>query len=240
MRLLLLSLSLLLVPVLRAADSADFQTIFNGRDLAGWEGLPGFWSVRDGAITGQTTTEHSLKTNTFLLWKGGEVKNFELHASFRLTGQNTQGFANSGVQYRSRVIEPAGFVLAGYQFDMDLAGRFTGMLYEEQGRGILMRPGQTIRIGAMPDGQKKAPVEVIATTAKPEEILAAYRSGEWNDLVIIAQGNHLRHFLNGKLAADITDNDSAKGAASGVLALQLHAGQPMTVQFRNLQLKVLP
>jgi hypothetical protein len=240
MRPFLLLLSLLTATALRAADSADFQTLFNGRDLAGWEGLPGFWSVRDGAITGQTTAEHPLKTNTFLLWKGGEVKNFELHASFRLTGQNAQGFANSGVQYRSRVIEPAGFVLAGYQFDMDLAGRFAGMLYEEQGRGILMRPGQTIRVGAMPDGQKKAPVEVIATTAKPEEILAAYRSGEWNDLVIIAQGNHLRHFLNGKLTADVTDNDSAKGASTGVLALQLHAGQPMTVQFRNLQLKVLP
>lgn len=238
MRLVLLLLSLL--TTLRAADSADFKTIFNGKDLAGWEGLPGFWSVRDGAITGQTTAEHPLKTNTFLLWKGGDVKNFELHASFRLTGQNTQGFANSGVQYRSRIIAPAGFALAGYQFDMDLAGRFVGMLYEEQGRGILMRPGETIRVGSMPDGQKKAPVEVMPVGTKPEEILAAYRIGEWNELVIIAEGNHLRHFLNGKLAADVTDNDPAKGAAAGVLALQLHAGQPMTVQFRNLQLKVLP
>lgn len=231
---------LCLLPSLHAADSAGFQNIFNGRDLAGWEGLPGFWSVRDGAITGQTTAEHPLKSNTFLLWKGGDVKNFEFHASFRLTGQNTQGFANSGVQYRSRIINAAGFALAGYQFDMDLAGRFTGMLYEEQGRGILMRPGQTIKVGAMPDGEKKAPVEVVATTAKPEEILAAYHVGEWNDLVIIAQGNHFRHFLNGKLTADVTDNDPAKGATAGVLALQLHAGTPMTVQFRNLQLKVLP
>jgi hypothetical protein len=233
-------LFLCLLAPLRAADSTDFQSLFNGRDLAGWEGLPDFWSVRDGAITGQTTAGHPLKSNTFLLWKGGEVRNFELHASFRLTGQNDQGFANSGIQYRSRIINAAGFALAGYQFDMDLAGRFTGMLYEEQGRGILMRPGQTIRVGPMPDGQKKAPVEVVATTAKPEEILAAYRAGEWNDLVIVAQGNHFRHFLNGKLTADVTDNDPAKGAAAGILALQLHAGTPMPVQFRNLQLKVLP
>lgn len=238
MRTLLCLLSL--ATALHAADSDGFQDIFNGRDLTGWDGLTAFWSVRDGAITGRTTMENPLKANTFLLWKGGDVKNFELRASFRLTGQNDKAFGNSGVQYRSHVIDAAGFVLGGYQMDMDLAGRYVGMLYEEKGRGILMQPGQTIRIGAMPDGQKKAPVEVVATTAKPAEILAAYKIGEWNEIAIVAQGNHLRHFLNGKLTADVTDNDAAKGAASGVLGLQLHAGTPMTIQFKNIRLKPLP
>jgi Domain of Unknown Function (DUF1080) len=223
-----------------AADAA-FKPLFNGKDLTGWQGLAGFWSVRDGAITGQTTAENPLKSgNTFLLWQGGEVKNFELRASFKLTGQNDKTFANSGVQYRSHVVDPASFVVGGYQMDMDLAGKYVGMLYEEKGRGILMQPGQTIRVGTMAENEKKAPVEVVATTAKPEEILAAYKIGEWNELTIIARGNHLQHFLNGKLTADVTDNDPAKSAASGVLALQLHAGQPMTVQFRNVQLKTLP
>ena len=95
----------------RAAEPG-FQSLFNGKDLAGWVGLTAFWSVRDGAITGQTTTANPLKTNTFLVWSGGDVKNFELRAAFRLTGQNDKGFANSGIQYRSRVVDAAGFVLA--------------------------------------------------------------------------------------------------------------------------------
>src|SRR5882757_7586883 len=103
----------------RAAEPG-FQSLFNGKDLTGWEGLTEFWSVRDGAITGQTTTEHPLKTNTFLVWKGGDVKDFELRVSFKLTGQNDKNFGNSGIQYRSRVVDSAGFVLAGYQADMDL------------------------------------------------------------------------------------------------------------------------
>ncbi|HWA09576.1 MAG TPA: DUF1080 domain-containing protein [Opitutaceae bacterium] len=237
MRLILALLSL--VVSLHAADDAGFRSLFNGKDLAGWDGLPSFWSVRDGAITGQTTTANPLKTNTFLIWKGGDVGNFELHASFRLTGQNTQGFANSGIQYRSRIFEAAGFVVGGYQMDMDLSGKYVGMLYEERGRGILMQPGQTIRIGQIADGQKKAPVEIVTSTP-PAEMLASYRVGEWNDLVIIARGNHLQHFVNGKLTADVTDNDPAKFAATGVLALQLHAGTPMTIQFKALQLKTLP
>ena len=238
MRLLLSLLSL--ATSLHAADPAGFKSIFNGRDLAGWEGLMAFWSVRDGAITGQTTTANPLKTNTFLVWKGGDVKNFELRASFRLTGQNDKGFANSGIQYRSRIVDAAGYVLAGYQADMDLVGKYVGMLYEEKGRGILMQPGQTIRVGPMAEGQKKAPVEIVATQMGPDEVATTYKAGAWNELVIIAEGNRLRHFVNGKLFADVTDNDPVKGAATGVLALQLHAGQPMTVEFKNLLLKTLP
>ena len=132
-----------------AAPASDgFKAIFNGRDLTDWAGLPAFWSVKDGAIVGRTTAETPLKTNTFLVYQAGEPANFELHATFRLTGQNDKGFANSGIQYRSRVVDAAGFVLAGYQADMDLAGKYTGMLYEEKGRGILMSPGEKIRVGA--------------------------------------------------------------------------------------------
>ncbi|MDO8539172.1 MAG: DUF1080 domain-containing protein [Opitutaceae bacterium] len=230
-----------------AADTG-FKNIFNGKDLAGWEGLPGFWTVRDGAITGQTTADRVLKSNTFLIWKAGELKNFELRVQFRLTVNNEQGFANSGIQYRSKVIDPAGFVVGGYQADMD-TGRYIGMLYEEKGRGILMQPGQKIHIGKMAaaeksEGQKKgkqkAPVETIATVTTPEQLAAAYRKGEWNEIAIIARGNHLQHFINGTLTADVTDGDPEKGAKSGVLALQLHQGHPMTVQFKDVRLKTLP
>ncbi len=250
-KLILLSLAAAVACGLRAADSG-FKSIFNGKDLTGWEGLPGFWSVRDGAITGQTTAEKKLTSNTFLVWKAGEVKNFELRAQFRLQPNNDANFANSGIQYRSKVLDPAGFVVGGYQADMD-TGKYVGMLYEEKGRGILMQPGQKIvipRAGEAPpsggkgEGQKKAKqkakVEVVSTVTTPEQLAASYKVGEWSEIRIVANGNHLQHIINGKVTADVTDNDPEKGAASGVLALQLHQGPPMTVQFKNVQLKTLP
>jgi hypothetical protein len=221
-----------------AADSG-FKSIFNGKDLSGWDGNKEFWSVRDGAITGQTTAEKPLKSNTFLVWKGGEPKNFELRASFRLTGQNDKGFGNSGIQYRSRVIDPATFVVGGYQADMDLGGTYLGMLYEEKGRGILMKPGQKIVIPASAEGEKPK-VEQAGEPTDAAKVAAAYKKGEWNEIVIIAKGNHLQHFINGTLTADVTDNDDVKGAKSGVLALQLHQGPPMTIQFKDIKLKMLP
>ena len=239
--LLALSLTTLLASCLTTDDG--FKSIFNGQDLTGWEGLS-FWSVKDGAIVGQTTTEKPTKGNTFLVWKGGEPANFELHASFRLTGQNTARFGNSGIQYRSKVVDAAGFVVAGYQADIDLSGRYTGMLYEEKGRGILMNPGEKIRVGVTAvdeaSKKKKTTIEKLPGATPAAEVLAAYKIGEWNDLVIIAEGTHARHYLNGKLTADVTDDDPAVAPKSGVLALQLHAGQPMTIEFKNLRLKTLP
>ena len=250
LRRLLASLTLTALTLGAIAADPGFKSIFNGRDLTGWEGLPGFWSVRDGAITGQTTAEKKLTANTFLVWQGGEVKNFELRVKFRLTPNNEQGAANSGVQYRSRVIDPAAFVVGGYQADIDM-GRYIGMLYEEKARGILMQPGQKIRVGpaaateppAETKGKAKGPrpkIETLATVTTAEELAAAYKKGDWNDLVIIARGNHLQHLVTGKVTADVTDTDAEKGAKSGVLALQLHTGPPMTIQFKDVQLKPLP
>ena len=242
-RLVLIAIALLSSSAFAAAPSG-FKEIFNGQDLTGWEGLNNFWSVKNGTITGQTTAENPTKGNTFLVYKSGEPANFELRAMFRLTGQNTAGFGNSGIQYRSKVVDAAGFVVAGYQADMDLSGKYTGMLYEEKGRGILMGPGEKIRVGATAvddtTKKKKTSVEKLPGATPAVEILAAYKIGAWNEFVIVAEGNHLRHYLNGKLTADVTDTDPTLGAASGILALQLHAGQPMTIEFKNLYLKTLP
>jgi hypothetical protein len=219
------------------AEEKDFSSLFSGTDLSGWKGDSALWSVRDGAITGQTTAEHPAKGNTFLVWQGGDVNNFELHAAFRLVANNEKNFANSGIQYRSRVVDATNWVVAGYQADMDGDGKYVGMLYEEKGRGILATPGQQVRITP---AEGKPKIEITGVTAPPADIAAAIHPGDWNEYVIIAEGNHLRHFINGRLTADVTDLDSANAAKSGVLALQLHAGLPMTVQFKNIRLKVLP
>jgi hypothetical protein len=234
--------------VAHAADSG-FKSLFNGKDLTGWDGQKEFWSVRDGAITGQTTAEKVLKSNTFLVWKDGTPANFELRLQFRLTAQNPENRANSGVQYRSKVLDAATFVVGGYQADIDSPFKYTGMLYEEKGRGILMVTGEKIRIGAttmVDDAKKKGgkrsstAVEKLPGATPNAEIAAAYKLGEWNEIKVIARGNHLQHFINGKLTADVIDTDATLGAKSGVIALQLHQGPPMTVQFKDVQLKTLP
>jgi hypothetical protein len=235
-----LLVSLLVTSLSAAAADTEFKSLFNGKDLTGWEGNLGFWFVREGAIVGQTTWATPTKGNTFLVWKGGDVKNFELHVTFRLTPNNDAAFANSGVQYRSKIVDPANWVVGGYQADMDFAGKYIGMLYEEKGRGILMQPGQSIRVKSGLDAKGKAQVETARTPTTPEEILAAYKKADWNQLVIVANGHRLQHYLNGKLTAEVDDLDETRRAASGLLALQLHAGQPMTVEFRDIRLKTLP
>jgi hypothetical protein len=235
-----------------AADGA--QSLFNGKDLSGWKGNPDFWSVRDGAITGQSTATKVVEANTVLVWQGGEPANFELRLKFRLTAQNAKGWGNSGVQYRSRVFDAEKFVVGGYQADIDSPFRYTGMLYEERGRGILMNPGQKIRVGpaeaatAAPGDAKKGKgkagprpkIEVLGNPTTAEQIQAAIKMGDWNELRIVANGNHLQHFVNGVLTADVTDADPAVAPKSGVIALQMHKGEPMTVQFKDIQLKNLP
>ncbi len=246
---LLLALGLAALTASAFAADSGFKPIFNGKDLSGWEGLAPFWSVKDGALTGQTTAENVLKANTFLVYKGAQPANFELRLSFKLTAQNPENRANSGVQYRSKVLEPATFVVGGYQADIDSPFKYTGMLYEEKGRGILMTAGEKIRIGetTMVDDAKKAgakkkqtQVEKLPGATPTAAIAAAYKLGEWNELVVTAKGNHTQHFVNGTLTADVTDTDETLGAKSGVIALQLHQGPPMTVQFKNLYLKTLP
>ena len=210
-----------------------FRSIFNGKDLTGWEGNPKLWSVKDGAITGQTTAENPTKGNTFLIWTNGTEGDFELRCSFKLVPGDDKGFANSGIQYRSKVFDPANWVVGGYQADMEAGPTYTGILYEERMRGILALRGEKVV------WNKAGKKQVVGSTGDAAEISAAIKRGDWNDYVIIAKGNHLQQFINGKQTIDLVDEDEAKRAASGVLALQLHAGPPMMAQFKNIRIKKL-
>lgn len=210
-----------------------FKSIFNGKDLTGWDGVPELWLVKDGTITGQTTKEHPAKENTFLVWTNGTVGDFELRCSFKLTPGDAAGFANSGVQYRSKVVKPSYWVVAGYQADMEAGPTYTGILYEEKGRGILATRGQAVII--RPDGKK----EVVGSVGTPEQMARAIKTGDWNDYVIIAKGNHLFQSINGQTTIDVIDQQEDKAAKSGIIALQLHAGPPMMAQFKNIRIKEL-
>ena len=219
--------SLLALFALASTAFAEDKNLFNGKDLTGWKGLD-FWSVEDGCIVGRTTKEKPTKGNTFLVYKD-EVADFELTFKYKIVG------GNSGVQYRSKVVDEKAFVVAGYPADFEAGKTYSGILYEEKGRGILAQRGQktVIKEGAAPNKPK---IEVAGEVGKSAEIQAKIKSEDWNDYRIVAQGGHLQHFINGVQTIDVTD-ETAIGAKKGILALQLHAGPAMVVQFKDLVLK---
>lgn len=215
-------------PVLAtAADDAGFESIFDGKTLKNWDGDPKFWSVSDGAITGQTTAENPTKGNTFIIWRGGEVADFELKLEYKIIN------GNSGIQYRSFEVENNPWVVGGYQADFEAGKTYSGILYGERFRGILANRGQKTVIGA--DHKPK----VVGTVGDSAEIQSKIKHEDWNSYHIVARGNHFVHRINGVVTAECTDEDTEMRRSSGILALQLHAGPAMKVQFRDIRLKTL-
>jgi hypothetical protein len=222
----LITLAAAAVAVVAHAADEEQVSLFNGKDLSGWKGDLDYWRVEDGAITGQTTRDKPLKYNTFLVWKGGEPTDFELRLKFKIEG------GNSGAQYRSKLIDADKFIVSGYQADIDARHQFTGMNYEERGRGFLAQRGEKVEIGA--DGKK-----TVTQIGEKEKLREKIKDGDWNEFTIVAKGDHLTHIINGVTMSEVIDHQKDKAAASGVIALQIHQGQPMKVQFKDLVLKRL-
>jgi hypothetical protein len=229
--------TLLALVSLSAFASAEDKQLFNGKDLTGWEGNPKLWSVENGAITGKTgeDAETKLKHNTFLVWRGGTVSDFELTFKYRIVK------GNSGVQYRSRELEKGEFgpIISGYQADFEAGKTYSGILYEERARGILAKRGEKTVIKPNAENPKKPTIEITGQVGNSDEIQASIKDEDWNEYKIVAKGNHLQHFINGKQTIDVTDEDSANAAKEGLLALQIHQGPPMVVQYKDIVLKDL-
>ena len=222
-----LLLAALALPLTAAPDAHDFQPLFDGESLKNWDGDPKFWKVVDGAIVGETTAENPTKGNTFLIWKGGELDDFELKVDFKIDS------GNSGIQVRSFPLKGADqWRIGGYQSDFDYANKWTGLIYGEKYRGLLSKRGEVSTIGL--NGKPK----VTGSTGDPKELVKAIKKDEWNTYHIVAKGNHLKHSINGVLMAELIDDDD-EAKDSGLLALQLHQGPPMKVHFKNIQLKRL-
>ena len=215
-------------------DRTGFEPIFDGKTLTNWDGDPAYWKVQDGAIVGETTEANALKENTFIIYRGGEPADFELKVEFRIS--NT----NSGIQYRS-VHLPQGtaagnntiagkWVLKGYQADIDIANQYTGMLYEERGRGFLAPRGTT---GYASEGQRGA----IGALETSDALKSYIKDKDWNQFHVIARGGTLIHILNGHVTALFVDDDTKNRTLKGLLGFQIHVGPPMKVEFRNIYLK---
>jgi len=220
-------------PVMAPAETDDFTSIFNGVDLTGWIGDDRLWKVENEVIRGETTKEVAAKGNTFLIWEGS-TGDFELRLSFRVSSQN-----NSGIQYRSaRITDPAkkpknDFVLRGYQHEIRNSGELpdvAGFIYDEGGKRKRM-----CHVGdkaIWKEGQKVLEDTIISA----EEFKSLFKVDQFNDVVIIAKGNHIQHFLNDRLILDFTDSDD-QVTLDGSLGLQLHAGKPMWCEFKDIRIK---
>ena len=200
------------------------SNLFDGKSLQGWSGLSANWSVQDGAITGENKADAPIGQNTFLVYDK-PVKDFELTLEFRIMG------GNSGIQYRSKIFDKDKFVVGGYQADIDANKRYMGINYEERGRGILAERGEIVAVDAQ--GKKGR----VGSAGDADALLSQIKWEDWNRYKIVAKGTVLQHYINDQLMSEVQDSEASKAATEGVLALQLHAGPPMKVQFKNIMLK---
>lgn len=221
-----------------------FVSIFDGKTLNNWEGDPTYWRVENGNLVGEITPTTLLKTNSFIIWKGGEPADFELKGEFNIT---TNG--NSGINYRSERLTDVPFALRGYQADIDGANRYTGQNYEERGRTTLAYRGQMTSINAQTEPSTPESVRVkvknnawtdlkiTGSLGNTDSLKTKIKNEDWNTFHLIIKGNRLLHYVNGVLMSDVTDNDLINGKLKGFLGVQVHVGPPMKVQYRNLRLK---
>jgi len=217
-------------PVTEPDDNAGFESIFDGKTLNGWDGDLRYWRAENDAIVGETTPTNVMKQNSFLIWRGGTVRDFELKLEFRMNG------TNSGIQYRSTELPSVGkWVLKGYQADMDFTEGYVGNIHDERGRSplgeghvVLSKRGQVTRIV---DGPK---YKIVGTIGDPTLLRGAMNVNGWNLYHIIARGPVIMQLMNGQLMAVALDEDAKHAAPEGVIGLQMHTGPPFKIEFRNV------
>jgi len=217
----------------KETDEAEWQELFDGKSLDGWDGDPKLWSVEDGAITGKTNDKEKLTENSFLVWQGGDIDNFELELEYRIVN------GNSGIQYRSfkRTDTKGPWSIGGYQADFEAGDTFSGILYGEAFRGILAQRGDVTELTR---DNGKVTVTRVKSLGDTNEIQAQIKKEDWNKYRIVASGFRFQHFINDVPTIECVDNDLEERRPSGLLALQIHVGPAMVVQFRNIRLKPLP
>ena len=211
------------IPIARAADEEGFVPMFNGKDLTGWEGKTGGWWVEDGAITSQSTKEKPCLKCHYLYWQGGEPADFVLRFKYKLIG------GNSGLQFRSE--RRPNYDTWGYQADMEAGTQWTGCLFQHERGGVVMRGKRAV---IAEDGQRQE--EEFAVGSDLQKLV---KPDDWNDYEVVAEGNHITLRINGALMCEVDDRDTKLACHKGIIALQMHPGPPMKVQFKNLRIKVL-
>jgi hypothetical protein len=221
-----------------------FVQIFDGKTLKGWDGDTNYWRVENGNLVGEITPDRLLKTNNFIVWRGGRPADFELTLEFKITKAG-----NSGINYRSVELPDIPHALKGYQADIDGANRYTGQNYEERQRTTLAYRGEKVTVNPpanasdslMEHVKNNAWTErtVTGSLGNSDSLQSKIHAEDWNTCHLIIKGNHLQHYINDILMSDVTDNDKVYGKSEGLLGVQVHVGPPMKVEYRNIRLKQL-
>ena len=243
----LVAVCLGLFPLLASADhhesTSDAVALFDGESLDGWEGDQRFWSVKDGALVGQTTADNPSEKNTFLIYRGAdggtaEFGDFVLEFEYQVDG------FNSGIQYRSEEIGE--FNIKGYQADFEAqwhddgtADKFSGMFFEEQGRMFMGQRGEAVVVRTNSEDANSPKIDVIGSVGDAAELEKAINRDGWNRYRIVADGHTFTHIINDRVMSVAFDEDKANRADSGLIALQLHGGRPMKIMVRKLMLTPL-
>ena len=215
------------IPKHKADLEKDFVSIFNGVDLTGWRGDMNTWHVEDGCITAETKTATDLKENNFLIWEGGSPTNFEIKVKYKLTGGNSGIYFHSVERDASR---KTGERLIGPQGDFSADHVWTGVVMEYLRREKLVERGRKILITE--DGKKRDAGRV----GDPKELLKYVRDNDWNDYHLIVKDNLIVVRINDVFMSEVRDNDVNR-LKTGLLALQVHTGPAMKIQFKDIRIK---
>jgi hypothetical protein len=184
-------------------------TLFNGNNFSGWEGdTVKIWSIKNGALTGGSLTD--TVPHNFFLCTRREYADFDLKVKFKLTG--TEGFINTGVQFRSQRAKDPDYEMIGYQ--ADLGKGYWASLYDESRRNKTL---------IAPDSM------LIKKILKP---------GDWNDYEIRCEGRRIRILLNGTQTVDYTEPDPSI-PQRGLIGLQIHGGGKAQVAFKDIVIREL-
>ena len=226
---IVLSSATALTAQVKPLEETGFTSIFDGKSLANWDCDSAFWRVENGAITGESTKAHQPPYNIFCIWKGAQPGDFELKLQYRLTGSG----GNSGIQYRSVELPAEGQRrMKGYQADIDGEQTYTGQVYEERNRGFLALRGQ---ISHAVEGK----VGSIGALGSSDELKRFIKSGDWNEIDIIARANTLIQLVNGHVMSVVVDDDKANRRADGEIGIQLHKlDDPMKIEVKNIRIKM--
>lgn len=226
-------------------NKSEFQTIFNGENLDGWKGDRTYWRVENGNLLGEVTPETILKRNTFIIYKKQVPTNFELKLEYKISESG-----NSGVNYRSEIMEKFPNALKGYQCDIDGKNRYTGQNYEEKKRTTLAYIGEKVMIPQMGDAIIKGDLRknvkkncwqtrTILEVQDKTQLKSNIKLNDWNEVHLKIQGDKLQHFINGVLFSEVNDLDTINRSLKGFLGVQVHVGPPMKVEYKNIKLKPL-
>jgi len=226
------------------SNYAGWEKLFDGASLKCWVGHPKVWflkEIQEGGekstvIAAEDSAQHAWPEGvgqTHLIYQGAPVKDFELKFEFRVRDNG-----NGGIQYRSYKFEgdpqDKDYQVRGYQFDLDAGNRYTGQLYEGNGRNIIAFRGQVVQ--AL-EGEKPRLIAALGDRAMMRGIVNPWPM--WNQGHIVCSGTTTMHILNGAVTAIFVDNDPSKRRDSGIISLQLEGGSPKEVNYRNVYLKRL-